>query len=120
MTVRELDVESALVMSGAELQPRFDPEPIPRKELVRRVVALTGCSADSVLPSDFTYNLVNRAGVSCERPIFVREGRGRYRFVGRNHHYTGPIYWKPRGEHERQVGRWINGQPHFADDPRNS
>src|SRR4051794_15152424 len=113
-----MEIEEALAKVGRDLQEHLRSEPIARKDLVRAVVALTGCSPDSVLPSDFTYNLVNKAGFSCERPIFIRKTRGRYLFVGRNYRYDGLIYWTPAGGKERVVGTWRDGKPTFSADPR--
>jgi hypothetical protein len=50
--------------------------------------------------------------------MFIQEGRGQYRFVGPNYAYTGPILWQPAGEHEREVGRSVDGKATFQQDPR--
>ena len=45
--------------------------------------------------------------------IFESLGEGRYKCLGPNHPYTGPIYWK--GE---QVGKWEEGTYQLWRDPR--
>ena len=114
----DLSVEEALSLAGAALQKEFGADPIPRRALADAVMRQCACSRSSVLPSDFAYNMVNRAGVSCERPVFIQEGRGYYRFVGRNHPYTGDVFWKPSGGTRRKVGAWNEGVPQWIDDPR--
>ena len=71
-----MSIAEALYKAGAELQRQAGKQSIPRRDLARRTIALTGCSYESVLLSDYCYNLVNRAPVSCSDPFFVQEGRG--------------------------------------------
>jgi hypothetical protein len=108
----------ALERAGRELQLQYGDEPIPRGELVTRTARLARCSPSSVLPSDFAFNRVNRDVVSRARPMFIHEGRGQYRFVGPDYAYRGPILWQPAGEHEREVGRSVDGKATFQRDPR--
>ena len=111
-------IETALEEAGRELQVRYGNGPIPRGELVTHTVRLARCSPSSVLPSDYAYNRVNCAAESRVRPMFIREGRGQYRFVGPDYAYSGPILWQPAGEHERKVGNSVDGKATFQRDPR--
>ena len=111
-------IERALEQAGRELQVQYGNEPIPRGELVTRTARLARCSRSSVLPSDYAFNRVNRGVVSRVRPMFIREGRGQYRFVGPGYAYSGPILWQPAGEHERKVGSSVDGKATFQRDPR--
>ena len=113
-----MTLTEALAIAGEQLQARYGSEAIPRQDLVQAVVRLGSFSESSVLPSDYCYNLVNRADFSFETPLFIREQRGHYRYVGPGFAYSGPIYWKPRCEPERQVGEWTNGTYRFTHDPR--
>lgn len=104
--------------AGARHQAQYGEKGIPAEALMREAERLGGYGRDSVLPSDYCYNVVNRALVSLRHPSLVRVGRGRYRHVGPEYAYTGPIWWKPKGEAERQVGRWHEGQCLLETDPR--
>lgn len=104
--------------SARQLQDQLGDEPIPTGILQREIERIGGYSRGSIMPSDFCYNLINRAGFSCRQPVLVRVSHGRFRYVGPCHRYTGPIYWRPRGGAERQVGSWTNGICHLEHDPR--
>ena len=109
----------ALEQAGRSLQRLGADEPIPTADLVAATVRETGCSPSSVLPADYSYNRVNRSPFSRVFPMFIQEGLGRYRFVGLDYPYTGPIYWQPiEGGPDRVVGNSINGVATFTHDPR--
>lgn len=77
-----------------------------KSELARRY----GTNPASVIPSDYCYNRRNH-GLISQTPIFVRVGRGEYRFIGRDQPYTGLIYGRPRGASADQViGEWVDGE----------
>ena len=113
-----MPIENALDRAGRELQAKCKQEPIPRDELCAVAAGYAGCAVSSVIPSDFSYNRVNRAPASRARPMFVQEARGLYRYVGLDYPYTGEIFWKPEDEDERVVGRSDNGITVFEYDPR--
>jgi hypothetical protein len=113
-----MPIEDALDRAGRELQAKYDQDPIPRRELVAAAAKFADCAASSVIPSDHAYNLVNRDPVSRAGPMFLREGRGLYRYVGLGYPYTGDIFWKPEGKKERVVGRSKNGDEECFHDPR--
>jgi hypothetical protein len=109
----------ALEKAGRLLQRRHGSDPIATAELVAETVRESGCQPSSVLPADYSYNRVNRGGVSRAYPMFVQEGSGYYRFVGLDFPYTGPILWQPaEGGPDRVVGHSVNGVATFTTDPR--
>jgi hypothetical protein len=42
--------------------------------------------------------------------MFIHEGPGLYRFVGREHPYNGPLWWHPKRGESRVVGVWVGGK----------
>ena len=104
-----MTIIEALEQAGKELRVQFGEAPISGAELTRRAARLGGYQESSVLPSDFCYNRTN-AGIPCpHQPMFVQEGRGRYRFVGLCYPYTGVMLHKLHGQPERIVGSWHEG-----------
>lgn len=104
-----MTIAEALEQIGQQLQTHYGDDPIPGSELKRRTAQLGGHRESSVLPSDFCYNRINAGIPSDNHPMFVHEGRGLYRFVGRSCAYTGLRWHKPQGGPERVVGRWLEG-----------
>jgi hypothetical protein len=102
---------------GERLQAQYGKNDIPAKAIKREAERVGRYKTDSVLPSDYCYNIINRASFSFKYPVFSHVGRGRYMYVGPNYAYTGPIFWTPKGEAERQVGSWQSGE-YTLDDPR--
>jgi hypothetical protein len=93
-------------------QDRVD-ERFLREEIIDLVVnTYPGTNRSSVIPSDYCYNLIN-ATLPFDFHIFESLGEGRYKCLGPNDPYTGPIYWK--GE---QVGKWEEGTYQLWRDPR--
>ena len=97
---------------GRRLQEQYGDRDIPRAEIVRQVVEDCDCGSSSVLPSDHCYNRTNEGILPppANMPMFEHVGSGRYRFVGLNHPYTGPLYHYPKGGPRRQVGEWVKGR----------
>ena len=110
--VHELD------RAGRELASRYGQEGIPHAALVQRVVERAGCPKESVFPSDYCYNLVNRSSHSFSHPIFEWASSGRYRYIGLQQAYDKAIWWRPIVGKARVVGHWRNGKPVFDEDPR--
>lgn len=104
--------------AAAGLHAQYGEGGIPSDVLKREIERIGGYARDSVLPSDYCYNVINRASFSFKHPLLVRVERGRYRYVGTGHDYTGPIMWKPKQEKERQVGSWSGGVCKLEFDPR--
>lgn len=70
----------------------------------------------SIIPSDYCYNRVNN-GISLDKPaLFEFLGKGKYRCLGSNYPYNGPIYHKPRGYGEFIVGKCVNGNRVISSD----
>ena len=66
---------------------------------------------NSFLPADFCYNRTNE-GIDFEKHthLFERLDDGRYLVLGEDYPYSGPVYYKRRGETEDSVhGIWTNG-----------
>lgn len=103
---------------GKQLQARYGAAGIPAQEIRLAAARLGDYGKDSILPSDYCYNLINRAPSSCAYPVFERVERGRYRYLGPSFAYDGPVWWKPTGGRERQVGSWRAGVCTLVEDPR--
>ncbi len=86
--------------------------------IMRECQRIGGYRNDSVPPSDYCYNVINKAPESFEYPVLVRMGWGRYRYIGPGAHYYGPVMWKPKQGAERQVGQWKDGKCDLDFDPR--
>jgi predicted nuclease of predicted toxin-antitoxin system len=71
----------------------------------------------AIQPQDYCYNLINRAPYSFCYHMFEWVDQGRYKYLGPNYPYTGPIFWRPV-EGERQVGEWKDGDYYLQEDPR--
>jgi hypothetical protein len=78
-----LSIPAAIDQVGRQLQQQYGNRPIPRQDIVREVVRLTGYSASSVMPSDFCYNRTNLGARPVEYCVFEEEGSGYFRYVGR-------------------------------------
>lgn len=104
--------------AAARLHKHYGEEGIPSDVLKREIERIGGYGKDSVIPSDYCYNVINKAPFSFRYLALVRVGRGRYKYVGPNCAYSGPVMWKPKHENERQVGCWHNGECDLQQDPR--
>ena len=80
--------------AAAKLQPQYEGG-IPSDVFTREIERIGGYGRDSVLPSDYCYNVINRASFSFRHPVLVRVSRGMYRYVGAGYPYTGSVMWKP-------------------------
>jgi hypothetical protein len=88
-------------------------ENFSREEIIDLVViAYPGTNRSSVIPSDYCYNLIN-ATLPFNFYLFESLSEGRYKCLGPNYPYAGPIYWK--GE---KVGEWEEGTYQLWRDPR--
>jgi hypothetical protein len=106
-----MDIEKALERVARRLRQIHGDRPIPRAEMVRQVSVECGCARGSVIPSDYCYDRINDGIRPREHaPMFVHEGRGLYRFVGRNYPYDGPLYHHPKSGLRQQVGQWVAGR----------
>lgn len=54
-------------------------------------------SAENYIPSDYCYNRKNRGINYNKQPhFFLRLGRGKYKYVGKDYIFTGEVEEKPR------------------------
>ena len=104
--------------AAAGLHTQYGEGGIPSDVLKREIERLGGYRRDSVIPSDYCYNVINRAPFSFKCPMLVRVERGRYRYIGPEYAYNGPVMWKPKQEAQRQVGSWSGGVCRLEFDPR--
>ncbi len=105
--------------AGQRLHAHHGDQPFSAAAIQREIERIGGYARASLLPSDYCYNLLNRAGISGTYPLFIRVNRGLYRYVGPDFPYTGPIHWKPKDGQERQVGHCVAGECTLFEDPRN-
>lgn len=105
--------------AAKRLHEEYGEEGIPSDVLMREVERLGGYARNSVLPSDYCYNRINRASFSCKHPVLEHIRPGRYKYLGPQADFTGPIYWKPKQGQEQRAGYWDNGKCHLDVDPRN-
>ena len=104
--------------AAAHLHPQYGDDGIPSDVLKREIERIGGYGRDSVIPSDYCYNVINRASFSFRHWVLIRVRRGRYKYVGPDHAFDGPVMWKPKQEAERQVGIWSGGVCRLEFDPR--
>lgn len=65
---------------------------------------------DSVSPPDYCYNRINN-GIGLNKPaVFEYMGSSKYKCLGLDYPYNGPIYHKPQGQQEIIVGKCIDGK----------
>lgn len=85
-----------------------------REEIIDLVVhAYPGTNRTSVIPSDYCYNKINADPNSFKLHGFEFTSDQKYKWLGPNNPYSGPIYWKTE-----QVGKWERGQCQLWKDPR--
>jgi hypothetical protein len=115
------DAAQVVNRAGKNLKPRFGGGLLTTKDIQQEIEFLSKgkYKKGNILPSDYCYNLINRAPVSFRFPVFEWVEWGKYRYLGPDYNYTGPILWKPRGESERKVGEWESGVCRLWEDPRN-
>lgn len=86
------------------VQPSYSTE-----ELVNLVkISVPNLKPKTVIPSDYCYNRIN-LGIDFTKHVFIDIGK-RYKYVGRNFAYTGPIFWAEDRKNERIVGVWNSGR----------
>jgi ankyrin repeat protein len=89
-------------------------EKFGRNEIIDLVVrAYHGTPRDSVIPSDYCYNTINKDNQSFKLHLFESLGGGTYKCLGSNYVYSGAIYWK-----DKKVGQWEQGKYRLWEDPR--
>lgn len=80
-------------------------------QLYSLVTATYPMNRNSFLPADYCYNRTNE-GIAFERHshLFERTADGDYLVLGEDYPYSGPVYYRRKGEKEDSVrGVWTNG-----------
>ena len=113
----QLTRAECLTLAGAQLRHKYG-DAIPRRELQAAAAKLGGYAESSIIPSDHCYDMINQDPSSFVSHLFIRQVQGHYRFLDSGFPYTVPIFWKPKGQAPREVGRWENGHPSLTFDPR--
>jgi|GEM_PF-610949 len=89
-------------------------ETFAREEIIDLVVnAYPSTPRGSIIPSDYCYNSINKDSTSFKLHLFESLGPGRFKCLGINNAYSGPVYWKAE-----QVGQWEGGKVRLWKDPR--
>lgn len=84
-------------------------EILTSKEIKNRVQNKYATNRDSIIPSDYCYNITNLG--ANEAHFFIYLEHNKYHYVGEDYNYSGNIYHTPKGSKERQlVGVWENGK----------
>jgi hypothetical protein len=99
--------------AGRKLQAQHGDLPLETNDIDQEVMRLGSYHYHSVPPSDYCYNLINKAPSSVRFPLFEWIERGKYKYLGPGHNFTGPILWKGK-----QVGEWKSGIFALWEDPR--
>jgi|GEM_PF-2144004 hypothetical protein len=124
--IKELKLPQIKVLSSSssekiwdKVRKVFDPsrfgETLTGKQIKDMIeAAYPETNRDSVIPSDYCYNKVNKDIRSCKFYYFeylrdVRRGDPQYKVLGADFDYEGHIYWN-----DEIVGEWIKGkkEPH--------
>lgn len=80
-------------------------------QLYSLVTATYPMNRNSFLPADYCYNRTNE-GIDFERHshLFERTDDGNYLVLGEDYSYSGPVYYRRRGEKKDSIrGVWTNG-----------
>jgi hypothetical protein len=80
-----------------------------RKDINTLVKIAYPKSNESILPSDYCYNLINKDikdNFEKRAHFFEYVKRNTYKYIGENAAYSGKIYWK----NKYVVGEWQNGK----------
>lgn len=98
---------------GKKLQRAHGEKPLKKSEIEDEILSYGIYQPHSLFPSDYCYNLVNKASGSFRFPLYIWLRRGYYLHAGPYFEYTGPILWKGK-----QVGEWKHGEYNLWEDPR--
>jgi hypothetical protein len=87
-----------------------------RKELRQKIIdfvkskGIEDIAEDSIMPTDYCYNRVNKDTSSNEFCFFEYVGRDKFKVLGENFPYKGYVYHRKKGNKEDEiVGEWKNG-----------
>jgi hypothetical protein len=94
------------------LEDKEEGDPVKSSEIKKMLKTRFGTNMNSVLISDYCYNLTNDGINFEEHPhLFEWVKRNEYVYRGENYNYTREIFHKPVRQERRVVGEWINGRP---------
>lgn len=84
---------------------------ITASEIRRLMKERYGINPDSVIPSDYCYNRVNKGiNIKTKPTLFEYSEKDKYKCLGRFYNYNGDIYWRPQDEtQDKKVGVCENG-----------
>ncbi len=86
----------AIDRAGQRLQKLNGEEPIRREAIIKEVLSRGAWERDSVIPSDYCYDRTNKGARLPKWRVFLHVGTGKYRYVGRDYKYLGPVAGHPR------------------------
>jgi hypothetical protein len=98
---------------GKKLQAARGEDPLQKSEIEAEIISTGIYKPQSLFPSDYCYNLINKDKSSFRFPLFIWLKWGTYLHVGPYYQYSGPVLWKGK-----QVGEWENGAYKLWEDPR--
>lgn len=76
-----------------------------------------GANKESIIPGDYCYNRTNKGVIGQEKPLLFEYAENRYRCLGSNYPYNGPVYHKSKETGiERIVGKCVNGKQIITED----
>jgi len=99
--------------AGENLRDRLGDRPFSKTEINGEVLKLSDYAPNSIYPSDYCYNMLNKYPGSFEFPLFEQIQHGFYRYLGPSYKYSGIICWKGK-----PVGYWKEGRYRLERDPR--
>ncbi len=78
---------------------------LTREEIVDMLVdTFPGTNRSGILPSDYCYNITNIGIAKFEYHLFEYLGAAKYRVLGKDYPFVGPILWKGK-----KIGEWKKG-----------
>ena len=107
---KSLSITDALARAGRQLQNEHPDRPIPLADLVDQVARECEGSPASATPADHCYDRRNAGIRRDNRPMFIHEADGNYRFLGEHHPFTGRVIQHPKGREPHQHGKWVEGK----------
>lgn len=104
--------------AGIQLMKESETNILSGTNIKRRAERIGGYQKNSILPSDYCYNIINKATYSCKTPLFIWLEKNQYKYIGPYYSYSGPLIWRRSDGTEKQVGMWNKGILTMNEDPR--
>ncbi len=105
----------ALKAAGEQLNAELGNRAHSTGAISQLAATIGNLAPTGLYPSDYCYNRINKG--SRWPPMFEQIEQGLYRYLGPQHPFTGPVYWRQAGTRDRPVGQWENGQLTLRIDP---